>query len=413
MPLDRRWIIGIGFALLLIIAVLLSTGIIPGIRKRVAKTTLEMWGYDRRDVWQDIIRDYRRDHPTVIINYTQLPADSYEADLINRLASGKGPDIFMIRNTWLPKHSAKLAPAPATLMNAARVEELFPTVVPQDFTAQGMTYALPLYIDTLALLYNKDIFDRAGIVSPPLSWIAFQDTVKKLGKNSAAIGGSSATIDRANDLVALLMIQSGAPMIDENGRANFTGAEPALAFYLKFSNPKSGYYAWDNKLPSAFERFVRGELALMFGYQYHARALTALNPALRFGSAPLPQSSRTFVNYPSYAGLAVWNQSAYQNDAWDFIIHTTTKAPAALAYISAVNEPPALRELVSEFQNDPRTAVFANQTLTARSWPQIDDRAIDDIFSVMIDSIQTMGITPATALRTAEARINELISRER
>lgn len=413
MPLDRRWIIGIGFALLFIIAVLLSTGVIPGIRKRVAKTTLEMWGYDASDVWQGIIRDYRLNHPTITVKYTQLTADSYETELIDRLASGKGPDIFMIRNTWLPKHGAKLAPAPATLMNAARVEELFPAVVRQDFTAQGMTYALPLYIDTMALLYNKDIFDRAGIVFPPAGWIAFQDTVKKLGKNSAAIGGSSATIDRANDLIALLMMQSGAPMIDENGRANFTGAEPALAFYLKFSEPKSGYYAWDNKLPIDFERFVRGKLAMMFGYAYHTRALTALNPALRFGVAPLPQSSRAVVNYPSYAGLAVWNQSAHQNDAWDFIIRTTTYTPAAMAYIAAVNVPPALRELISQFQIDPRTAVFANQTLTARSWPQIDDRAIDDIFSGMVDSIQAAGVLLNTALRTAEAQINELMNRKR
>ena len=143
MPLDRRWIIGIGFTLLFIIAVLIGTGVIPGIRKRVIKTNLEMWGYDASDVWQGIIRDYHRDHPTITIHYTQLPADSYEDDLIDRLASGKGPDIFMIRNTWLPKHGAKLTPAPTTLMNAARVEEFFPTVIAQDFTAHGSVYALP------------------------------------------------------------------------------------------------------------------------------------------------------------------------------------------------------------------------------------------------------------------------------
>ena len=199
------------------------------------------------------------------------------------------------------------------------------------------------------------------------------------------------------------MMQAGVPMIDEQGRANFTGAEPALAFYLKFGNPESAY----------FERFARGELAMMFGYQYEARTLAALNPALRFGVTNMPQSSRTVVNYPSYAGLGVWNQSAHANDAWQFIIDITTKTPAALTYISATNKPPALRTLITQFQNDPQTAVFANQALTARSWPHIDDRAIDDIFSVMIDSIQTTGVSINTALNTAEARLNELIHRQR
>lgn len=411
MPLDRRWIIGIGFGLLLVIAVLLGTGVLPGIRGRIAKTTLEMWGYDPADVWQGIIRDYRREHPTITVNYTQLAADSYEDELIDRLASGRGPDIFMIDNTWLWKHGAKLTPAPAERMNAARVEELFPLVVSQDFTAQGMTYALPLYIDTLALFYNKDIFDRAGIVFPPSGWIAFQDIVKKLGLNSAAIGGSTATIDRANDLIALLMMQSGVQMIDENGRADFTNAEPAVAFYLKFGDPKSSYYAWDNKFPIAFERFSRGDLPIMFGYQYHARAVRVINPRLRFGVSEMPQSSRTLVNYPSYAGLAVWNQSAQPEEAWKFIIDSTTRPEAARAYSVAVDEPPALRELVGEFQNNPTTQVFANQALTARSWPRIDDRAIDAIFSVMIDSIQAAHIPLNTALQTAEDAINNLIGR--
>lgn len=381
---------------LFILSVLFATGVLPGFTKRVQKTTLEMWGYDSRDVWEGVIQAYRKENPAVNVNYTQLPAYAYEEELVDRLASGRGPDIFMIENTWLPKHGAKLTPAPQNLMSAARVEELFPATVAQDFTAQGSAYALPLYIDTLALLYNKDLFDRKGIVAPPVSWISFEELAKKLGKSAVTLGDP--------ETLQLLMMQSGVRMIDNEGRADFRGAEPAVAFYLKFPHPAD-----------AFERFARGELAMMPGYHSYARALTAANPSLRVGVAEMPQSSRVFLNYPSYAGLGVWNQSARAADAWHFIAAVTTDPALAGLYSAAVNEPPALRALINSFQQNPGTAVFANQALTARSWPQADAHAIAGIFADMIDSLQRAGpayrqagFSIQNALRAAEARVDAL-----
>ena len=186
------------------IFILIFAGVIPGLRpgaKQRLKADLEFWGvFDKSDIYQSVIDQFQNIHQGVSINYRQFDPQSYENELINALAAGQGPDIFMIHNSWLPKHYDKISPLPSEKLNIAVYgDQLFPKVVKTDFTANDVIYALPLSIDTLALIYNKDIFDQSGIALAPATWLEFQNIVPKLrildntGKISraaAAIGGS-------------------------------------------------------------------------------------------------------------------------------------------------------------------------------------------------------------------------------
>ena len=85
-------------------------------------------------------------------------------------AEGNGPDVFEIGNRSLPKWQSVLAQLPAAYASQfgpLQLQNDFPSVVQSDFmttstpTSTGI-YALPLSIDTLAMFYNKDLFDSAG-----------------------------------------------------------------------------------------------------------------------------------------------------------------------------------------------------------------------------------------------------------
>src|SRR3989344_8708852 len=186
MPLTNKWLwIGGGFGALVIFAVLLATGVIPGMRKNIRAVELTMWGFDDRKVWEPVIRKYKELDSGIEVKYMQLSPANYETQMVNGLATGNGADIVMINNTWLARHGNKLMPAPAETITPAQAEELFPRAVVQDFTAGGAVYALPIYMDTLALIYNNDSFDKKGIAEPPASWLDFQEIVRKLGVGSA------------------------------------------------------------------------------------------------------------------------------------------------------------------------------------------------------------------------------------
>src|SRR6185312_9057339 len=157
-----------------------------------------------------------------LIKYTQIDPADYDTKLLSALAAGTGPDIFQIGNHEMPKWRSVLAPVPATAAyTLVSLETDFPSVVEQDFASNGQIYALPFSIDTLAMIYNKDIFDSAGIAIPPKTWDDLQNDVGRLrsvnaqgqlAQAAAAIGGSHASIANAQDILFLLMIQNGTRM---------------------------------------------------------------------------------------------------------------------------------------------------------------------------------------------------------
>ncbi|MBI2476917.1 extracellular solute-binding protein, partial [Candidatus Uhrbacteria bacterium] len=92
----------------------LSLLVLPGIGCRggskEAKQALEpvdltVWRvFDDSDSFRGVIDAYKRVHPNVRINYKKLRFDEYEDALIQALAEDRGPDIFVVHNTWMKKY---------------------------------------------------------------------------------------------------------------------------------------------------------------------------------------------------------------------------------------------------------------------------------------------------------------------
>ena len=368
------------------------------------------------------------------VAYQQIPAENYESYILNALASGQGPDVFPIHNRALPKGKDLIAPVPSAQFTVSQFRELFPTVAEQDFTfstssaiASKKIYALPLFIDTLALLYNKDLFDQAGIVSPPQTWNEFQTLIPRLRlisatnqlqRTGAAIGGSRKTVKTAVDLLNVLMLQNGTQMTTPDLRgasfASYSSNNPGLQafnFYLQFANSGSNYYAWNDDQPDSLESFSSGGVAMLFGYYSDFLRAKNKNPFLNIGIAPLPQPrTANSVSYADYWGLAASKQSGVSGWAWDFIIYLASQPEVSRQYLEAANRPAALRSLISGNINDPILGVFSKQALTARSWYEADEEKINRIFDAAIAAVLNGQFDSGRALQQAQDQISQLMA---
>lgn len=426
-------------AIILAVILVLSLVLYYGYRKVGGdpKVTLTMWGvFDDKDAIDALVKEFRNNKPNVTVNYVKISDDtkSYEKQLIDALAAGSGPDIFMIQNTWLPKHQSKIAPLDSkrqTLLNFPYVtfRDSFPKVVSDDFVRDTTIYASPLYLDTLAMFYNRDFFDRKGIAVVPSTWAEFDRIVpllreinpstNEIFKAAAAIGGSDASINRATDLLALLMMQRGTEFTDSDGKyAKFAGGSGSdnyglqgLKYYTNFANSNSSFYTWNERFHYSIDSFAEGNTAIMFNYAYQIPVVKDKNAFLDFRIAPIPQQAGATqpINYANYLGLTVSKQSKNPNVAWDFITFATTNKASAGAYANITNKPPALLTLIDANLNNKDFGVFAKQALTARSWRQIDNSAIELIFSDMISSVVRGELTAEVALKKAEDMVTQLM----
>ncbi len=454
------------------------------------KVDLEIWGlFDDSDVFTKVIQEYKKRNSKVgTITYKKMSVDSYENDLRDALATGKGPDIFLIHHTWRTKHLDKLESAPSELMSSSgkaaafitlrSIEDNFPDVVQKDLVKDSKVYALPLSVDSLALYYNKDLLNQAGISRPPKTWEEFDSAVQKITKvdsfgnitlSGAAMGASSdrpenpggGKINRATDILTLLMMQAGAEMYDSARQTalfaefptSFSGnekspAQMALEYYTKFSNLNSSQYAWNAQMHNSIDAFIEGSAAMTINYSWLIPRIEDKAPKLNFGVAPVPQnkdeSGRGInVDFANYWGMAVSKSkimttedgkpAAATNEqriaeAWRFLAYLTMGSDEIAPFLGAVSsesadynpaaeyaekqrKPAARRDLIEKQKDDLLLSPFAQGNLIARSWPEPDNLAVEKIFDEMIDDIVLRNEKSEDVIRQAQNSVNLLIKR--
>ncbi|OGN39760.1 MAG: hypothetical protein A2457_00250 [Candidatus Yanofskybacteria bacterium RIFOXYC2_FULL_44_13] len=398
-------------------------------------TNLVFWGvFDDKNAYDAVIKDFEKANPGVKVYYRSFSTyEEYESGLLDALAAGTGPDMYMIHHTWLPKHGNKLAALPSKiegekepLMTLKTFNDQFVEVAYDDFVYNGQIYALPLYVDTLALYYNRDMFNSAGITRPPENWDEFNTDVELLTRTdssgnitqSGAALGTARNINRSTDILMSLMLQSGVKMVNEDKtEATFSNSvnglavgERALKFYTDFANPMVKTYSWSDSQHYSIDAFAEGNAAMMLNYSHQSVALRAKSARLNFAVAPMPQiaGATDKKNYANYWAVGVANKSLNINTAWKFVVSLTSKN-GANKYLTTTNRPSARRDLIEAQKSDADLGIFAEQALTAKSWFQADGVAIEGIFADMIDDVNFRRRSIKEALNNAESRVSVLL----
>lgn len=420
-------ILGVGVAVILVL-VLMGLGILPGLKANpvtIQPSTLTVWSVeDSAEQMGAATRSFAATHPGVTISYRQFSnPDVYHTALLEALAAGAGPDIFAIRNTEVMRHITKLVPMPKERLSLFALRSAFAPVVEHDFVVGGNVVALPLSVDTLSLIYNRDHFNNAGIVSPPATWddvvaiaprLARVDATGRIVQASIAFGGSAATVPRVLDIMSALMLQGGVvPVGPDWTSAEFStrAGYDAVNFYLQFSNTASPLYTWNEGMPNALDAFAQGRVVMVVDFARAIPEIRERNPLINLAVAPLPQlagaeKSRTMA---SYWGYTVSRQSRQARLAWDFIVETTTDQRTGAAYLASTLRPPAMPKFIESYRDNADLGVFARQILTADSWPMPNADEVVDIFSDMVKIMLENRASVETAVSRAQSDVSQLI----
>jgi len=419
---------------------------------------LEIWGsFDDSNDLVTIFNAFQKADPFVRnINYKKIPIQSYETELIDALASGNGPDIFLVNNAWMPRYEDKVYPAPSPIMNEQTFRNNFVDVVADDFMGKsGEIYGAPLSVDSLALYYNKDIFNSVGITSPPSTWSELLDDTKKITlindvseiERAGVALGTADNINRSTDIIDLLLLQNGAQLPSRESVAfkpDFNIGKNVLDFYTQFSRFSSPVYSWNKRLHYSIDAFCEGDLGMMINYSWQIDTIKNKNAKLNFAVANVPQiSSNQPVNYANYWSFVVNrskqivqtdDEQPINNDirafeAWQFLKFLTFKNSGiftainaktgaskdyavsidpASAYLEKTGRPAARRDLIDKQKSDSTLGAFAYGNLIAESWYKKNSNQIENVWADVINSINAGDLTVDQAFRSANYRIEQI-----
>lgn len=414
--------------------------------------TLNYWSvFNEPSDLNDIITAFRLNYPHINVNVKKVSIEDYEESLLRALAEGAGPDIVSLHNTWLRQYQDALAPLPANItlpvteivgrnrrtvlatQPALTLRDLrnnYADVVVADAVIDGKIYGLPLSLDTLVLYYNRTFLNQANIPTPPATWTEFKEAVKALtlqDRNgniiqAGAALGTSRNLNRAPDILAVLMMQNGTEMTDlSNTRATFNlipntitdrtvnPGRDAVTFYTDFASPAKEVYSWNEKMPESLNAFTSLKSAFFFGYNYHLPLVRSLAPGLDLGIAKLPQISAGAkpINFANYWLETVTKQSEHPNEAWAFA-QFAASAEQVKTFLKKANRPTALRTLIAEQRQDDTLVNFVDEVLTAQSWYRgKNPQAAEAALRVMIDQVVRGELTAEAAINQAVQKVNE------
>ncbi len=423
------------------------------IAERIKPINLVYWrAEDGQDAFSGIINGFQAIYPHVSITYKLIRPEEYEQALLEAWAEDRGPDIFSVPNTWLRKYQTKILPLgiPDTIELGRQImvgtikkepkiilekkktptlrelRETFVETVPQDVIIDGLLYGLPLSLDVLALYYNRDLLNNAGIINPPETWQEFAEDVRRLTlqdrygnfiQSGASFGGAT-NVTNLTDILSLLMLQNGTPMIGQGGQAIFDKSSAddkdyypgreALRFYTDFANPGKEIYTWNEEMINSLDAFVQGKSAFFFGYSNYLSVIKEQAPKLNFDIAKVPQISDSFkeINYARYWVETISKKTAYPNEAWAFILFAD-EAQNARTYVERVKHPTAHRALIEEQLEDFDLAPFVMGVLTAQTWYRGRNYSlVEEAFQEMVKYVVTGGKSIQDAIDYCAQRVN-------
>lgn len=387
--------------------------------------SLTVWGIqDDSGIWHEIIQEFQKKHQLARINYYRLYEGTYEETLIDRIAAGAGPDVFMLPNDLIAEHKDKIALFPQSQFGffVKDYQNVFVDGLYEELTTdKGEIIGFPLFLDTPVLFYNKDILNSAGYALVPNNWedllpLVKQFTVKTQPRDIVKSGlaiGTYRNVNNAFDIVSSLFLQFGDPIITFRPTYRVTLETNAVAvfnFYTSFANPSSDNFAWTSRLTQSLDAFAQGDAAMAIGFAQDIDRIRARSPHLAFGVAPFPQPKgiRRPVVYGRYFFPAVYKNSSNQRLAWEFVSYVT-RGEGANIYIEKTKRPPARRDIIAAGGQTAQDDVFYRQSLIAREWYIPNGSATRLIFEDAVESIVTRSATVEEGLRLMKDKMRQFI----
>ena len=146
--------------------------------KVVTFWTLQMGDFS--DYMYKVIRSYEKEHPGVSINWIDVPFSEGEKRTLAAVMSDNPPDLINLN----PDFSALLAQK-GTLqeINEEDVTEFSPQII-EALKYNDKLYSIPWYATSAVTIYNKELFNKSGIIRLP-------KTYKELGAISEKIKTST------------------------------------------------------------------------------------------------------------------------------------------------------------------------------------------------------------------------------
>ena len=347
----------------MLLGLMVSVGAIAGAKAQTVE--IEYWQYvfdARVKAMNELIKRFEAANPNIKVKQTTFPYADYQTKIAAAMPAGQGPDVVQLFYGWLDNFvGAKfIQPLPRDAFPPAAIEKDFYPIV-SAMKRDGEYYALPTAVRSLALFYNKKLFQEAGLDpnTPPKTVDELLDMAKKTTKRDGVGNMLSAgiTLDFPGQdyhwwRETLLRQNGGAPYSDDNKKVTYDSEAGAksLNWYADLQRThKVGQVGFMDEGQAAFRA---GRAAMTIDGSFRLGAFGGIK-AFEWGVAELPASADgKKANFASYwvNGITTKPTGEKLEAAKKFLAFVTTPEAMQL-WLETVGELPARKAAAETEKN--------------------------------------------------------------
>jgi multiple sugar transport system substrate-binding protein len=336
--------------------------------------------------FKKVVTEYDQKRPDVEVSVVGGINDD---KIFAALRSGNVPDVvssFMSSNVGIFCPSGGWVDLAPYLKRDHINVNVFPATSRYYTQYKGTRCALPLLADATGLYYNKTLFKKAGLTSPPKTLSQLAAYAKKLTQKNA--DGSLKVVGYDPNLNFYLggygngasgfQPLIGASYFDKSGKSSLS-TDPAWAKFFRWQKRLVDFYGYDKLVrwqagagdefaPS--HPFETGKLAMMLDGEWRVAFIKNEHPELQYGTAPMPVDDAHPELYGAGAVngtiIGIAKGAKHPNEAWDLVKYLTTNDHALARFSNGIRNVPSTvsssksRELIPDRNFATFLKIFTN-----------------------------------------------------
>lgn len=348
--------------------------------KEITFWTLQMGDFS--DYMYEVIRSYEKEHPNTQIKWVDVPFSEGEKRTLAAVMTDNPPDLINLN----PDFSAILAQK-GTLwkIDEEKLSEFNPEIV-DTLRYKDEVYSIPWYATSAITIYNKDLFQKSGLLRLPKTYKELAAVSEKIKTNTGAYSYLP-TITENDTMVKILNKYGVSELEDFNSPQSANVFEMFKTLYQNdFIPPETITFTHRE----ALEQYMAGKIVFYQGGANFLNMIKENAPSIYENTDVIEQiKGPVGQNDFSVMNFVIPLKAKHKNEALDFCLYLTNAQNqlklAKMTNIIATNS----NALSDSFYND-----YSDLTSKARS----------------ISAKQINKITPQVKQHNNQKEINLLIN---
>jgi multiple sugar transport system substrate-binding protein len=363
-----------------------------------------------------VIAAFEAANPGITVEPSRYAYSDFKTALLTAISSGEVPDVVRMDIAWVSEFADQGALTQFD-GNMPGFEDIIADTFPGPLSTnkwQDHYYGLPLDTNTQVLLWNKSVFEEAGVSAPPATMEEFADVACTVNRSSSETRYGYAQGGTYFWAPAPIFYAMGGKITDENittATGYINSPESVAAFTMLKDLYDQGCMS-PNLLGGGIATdagHAEGTYAMIIDGPWMVDIYKNNYPDFEVNFAPIPTGpDGTTSSVVGGEDVVVLEGSANQDAAMTWAAYLLS--PEAQKMMAAVGQMPTLASLAGDPAMPPYFGVFQEQLKTAQArvphpkWSDMDN-AINNAYQRILNGDQT----PQEALDQAAEEINALL----